>query len=66
MNKTNVSCRVIRWILLLQEFDITIIDKPRKHNAVVYFLSTLTHVADKDLIDDKFLDEHVFAISLHT
>jgi hypothetical protein len=30
MNKTDINGRIIRWILLLQEFDLTILDKPRK------------------------------------
>ncbi len=29
-NKTDTSSRVIRWLLLLPEFDITILDKPGK------------------------------------
>ena len=33
---------------------------------VAYFLSKLTHVGDKELIDDAFLDEHLFSISIHT
>ena len=43
MNNPNASARIIRWFLLLQEFDITILDKPGKHNVVADFLSRLTH-----------------------
>ena len=50
----------------MQEFDITIIDKPGKHNVVEDFLSRLTHVAYKELIYNAFLDEHLFSISIHT
>ena len=34
MNKPITNARVTRWLLLLQEFDITIIDKPGKENVV--------------------------------
>ena len=66
MNKTDVSCRIISWLLLLQESDIIIIDKQGKNNVVANFLFRLTHVADKETIDDAFSDEHLFSISIHT
>jgi hypothetical protein len=39
MNKPITNARVTRWMLLLQEFDITIVDRPGKENVVVDFLS---------------------------
>ena len=39
MKKPVTNARVTRWLLLLQEFDITIIDTPRKENVVADFLS---------------------------
>ena len=64
MNKPIVISRVIRWLLLLQEFDVTILDKPSQENVVVDFLSQLPH-SDNEIVpvDDLFLDEHLFAIS---
>ena len=41
MNKPMVSARIIIWLLLLKEFNVTIIDKPGKANVVTYFLSRL-------------------------
>lgn len=41
MNKPMVSGRIIRWLLLLQEFNVSIIDKIGKDNMVVNFLSRL-------------------------
>lgn len=38
MNKVVVGGRIIRWLLLWQEFDITIVDKPSKDNVVADFL----------------------------
>ena len=37
MNKIDVNSRVIRWILFLQEFDLTIMDKPGNPNVIKYF-----------------------------
>lgn len=66
LNETDVNANMIIWLLLLQEFDITIRDKPGKHNVVAYFLSRPNHVAYKDVVDDAFLDEHLFSISVQT
>lgn len=41
MNKPIVSGRIIRWLLLLQEFNVTIVDKPGKANIVADFLSRI-------------------------
>eukprot|EP00253_Pinus_taeda_P016480 PITA_16480 len=41
MNKLDVNARTIRWLLLLQQFDLTIVDKPGKENVVADFLSRL-------------------------
>lgn len=38
-NKPITNGRVTRWLLLLQEFDITIRDQPRKENLMADFLS---------------------------
>jgi hypothetical protein len=66
MNKPITSARVTRWLLLLQEFDITIVDRLGKENVVVDFLSIL-HINDDNLpIDDSFPDEIFFAVSTHS
>ena len=59
MNKHVTNARVPRWILLLQEFDITTIDKPRKENVVADFLSCLTNSDDSFPVEDSFPDEHL-------
>jgi len=41
MKKSVTNARVTRWLLLLQEFDITIVDRPGKENVVADFLSRL-------------------------
>ena len=35
MNKPNMNARIIKWFLLLQQFDLTIVDKPSKENVRV-------------------------------
>jgi hypothetical protein len=66
MNKPVTNARVTRWLLLLQEFNITIIDRPGRDNLVVDFLSRLIHTGDNAPVDDNFLDENMFSISTYT
>lgn len=56
---------VTRWLLLLQEFDITIVDKPGKDNVIADFLSKPTNNSDASPIKDYFLGEHLFVVSTH-
>ena len=63
MNKSITPGRITRWLLLLQEFDITIVDKPGKDNVVVDFLSRLNTNCENLPVEDKFPDEHIFEIS---
>jgi hypothetical protein len=65
MNKPITNARVTRWLLLLQEFDITIVDRPGKENVVADFLSRLT-LNDDNPVDDSFPDEYLFAVSAHS
>ena len=51
---------------MLQEFDITILDKRGKDNVVVDFLSRLTISDDFTATEDSFLDEYLFSISTHS
>ena len=65
MNKSVTNSRVTRWLLLLQEFDITIVDRPGKENVVADFLSRLK--TDENIpVDDSFLDEYLFVVSAHS
>lgn len=63
MNKLVFSGRLVRSLLLLQEFDINIIDKPRKANLVINFLSRLSHVGEESIIYYFFLDKHLFFLN---
>ena len=66
MNKYVTPSRITRWLLLLQEFDITIVDKPGKDNVVAYFLSRLENDIEGTPIKDSFPDDYLFAISANT
>ena len=66
MNKPITNGKVTRWLLLFQEFDIIIIDRTGKENLVAYFLSRIQQEYGAKLVDNTFLDEHLFAISVHT
>ena len=65
MNKSVTNARVTRWLLLLQEFDITIVDRPGKENVFADFLSRLK-TNENIPVDDSFPDEYLFAISAHS
>ena len=63
MNKSITSVGITRWLLLLQEFNITILDRPRKQNIVAHFLSRIQNDNNDTPVEDIFLDEYIFAIS---
>jgi hypothetical protein len=66
MNKPITNARVTIWLLLLQEFDITIVDRPGKENVVADFLSRLHINDDNSHVEDSFLDDHLFPVSSHS
>jgi hypothetical protein len=66
MKKPITNARVTRWLLLLQEFDITIVDRLGKENVVADFLSRLNKNDDNSPVDDSFPDQHLFAVSAHS
>lgn len=63
MNEPNVNARIIRWLLLLQQFVLTIIYKRRKENVGANFLLRLTLPAEnEEMVDDQLPNEYLFAI----
>ncbi|GJU51577.1 reverse transcriptase domain-containing protein [Tanacetum coccineum] len=57
MNKQDAKPRLLRWVLLLQEFDITIHDKKGSENLVADHLSRLEN-PHKDVLENKDINEH--------
>ena len=64
MNNPITNGRITRWILLMQEFNITVLDRPGRENQVVDFLSRLNNSGEVVPISDNFPDEHLFVISV--
>ena len=62
MTKKDAKPRLIRWVLLLQEFDVEIKDKKGTENLVADYLSRLEGARDDVPVNDEFPDEKLFAI----
>eukprot|EP00253_Pinus_taeda_P012394 PITA_12394 len=67
LNKPDVNSHIIRWLILLQQFDLTIADKPGKENVVADFLSRLDFPTETKAIKaatkekvGEFLRENIF------
>eukprot|EP00253_Pinus_taeda_P008357 PITA_08357 len=66
MNKPVTNGRVRTWLLLLQEFNITVLDRPGKQTTVADFLSRIQNTKEDSLVEDKFPDEYLFAVTTKT
>nr|XP_028949386.1 uncharacterized protein LOC114821442 [Malus domestica] len=67
LTKKDAKPRLIRWILLLQEFDLEIKDKKGSENVVADHLSQLVHSnTEEDLIPlrESFPDEQLFSLKI--
>ena len=62
MTKKDAKPRLIRWVLLLQEFDVEIKDKKGTENLVADHLSRLEGTREDVPVNDEFPDEKLFAI----
>nr|GEZ52660.1 DNA-directed DNA polymerase [Tanacetum cinerariifolium] len=57
LNKQDAKSRLLRWFLLLQEFDITILDKKGPENLAADHLSRLEN-SHNDVLENKDIDEN--------
>nr|GEX21499.1 DNA-directed DNA polymerase [Tanacetum cinerariifolium] len=57
LSKQDAKPRLLRWVLLLQEFDITIRDKKRSENFAADHLSRLEN-PHKDVLENKDINEN--------
>ena len=65
MEKKDAKPRLIRWVLLLQEFDLCITDRKEAKNPVANNLSMLENILDDPQpINDSFPDEQLAAINV--
>ena len=66
LTKQNSKARLIRWVILLQEFNIQIRDKKGVENVVVDHLSRLTiaHNTHNPPIFDEFPEESLLTVSV--
>ena len=66
MAKKDAKPRLIRWILLLQEFDLEIKDKKGSNNVIADHLSRLEQITEEENeieIAKNFPDEQLFLLS---
>ena len=69
MAKKEVKPRMIRWVLLLQEFDLEIQDKKYYDNVIVDHLSrvvTTSVIEEETEVVENFPDEQLFQLSFQS
>ena len=62
MTKKDAKPQLIRWVLLLQEFDVEIKDMKGTENLVANHLSRLEMTRDDVPVNDEFPDDKLFVI----
>lgn len=63
MNKPITNGRITRWLLVLEEFNITIVGRLGKQNTIADFLSIIQNDNNDQPVEDKFPGEYIFVVS---
>jgi len=66
MNKRIHNGRVTRWLFLLQEYDVTILNKAGNNNVITSFLSILTSNGNESTLEYSFPNENLFVTSTNS
>ncbi|KAK1631716.1 hypothetical protein QYE76_006031, partial [Lolium multiflorum] len=66
MTKKDAKPRLIRWVLLLQEFDLHIVDRKGADNPVADNLSRLENIAYDVPVNDSFPNEQLAVIKFRS
>ena len=64
MNKPCNTGRIVRWFLILLEFDFTMVVKQDKTHLRADHLSHLTNAKKPEGINDEILDTYLFSIEM--
>ncbi|CAM6094694.1 unnamed protein product [Calypogeia fissa] len=62
VNKPDLTGRIARWMLLLQEFNYEVVVRPGKGHANADFFSRIDGETDSSDVEDTFPDEDVFSV----
>src|SRR4051812_18965400 len=67
MQKKDAKLRLIRWVLLLQEFDLHIVDRKGEDNPVADRLSRMEDIPhDLIPVNDSFPDEQLAVVKVQS
>lgn len=64
VNQANLTGRIARWVMLLQEFNYKVRVRSRRGHTNADFFSRLPRHSTNDPVDDDFPDEDLFQVQV--